>query len=71
MKIKGIVELQSTKVVDLVAFKAERARARLPLFDADGTTRTVLSTPGAADTNLSARNVEHRSRMLKHLSGPS
>jgi len=71
MKIKGIVELRSSKVVDLAAFKAERARARLPLFEG---TAAVVAAPGVAiapDANLTPREVDHRTRMLKHLGAPS
>jgi len=70
MKIKGIVELRSSKVVDLAAFKAERARLRLPLFEADAAPATTITPPAvitAADPSLTSREVEHRSRMLRHL----
>jgi len=74
MKLKGIVELRSSKVVDLAAFKAERARARLPLFEAEGASASTgvssaaIATP---DVRLTPREAEHRARMLRHLGGPS
>ena len=70
MKLKGIVEIRSSKVVDLAAFKAERARARLPLFEADAGAAATVVPPAvivASDASLTSREVDHRARMLKHL----
>ncbi len=62
------------KIVDLRAYRADQSRRRLPLFDppeADppppGTRATLRFEP--AVTPLSARQVTHRARMLRHLGG--
>ena len=54
------------KVVDLAAFRAAREQKPLPLFDTPAPGQMAVPAPVIA---LSARQVEHRARMLRYLRG--
>ncbi len=54
------------KVVDLAAYRAAREQQPLPLFDGPAPERPAAP---AAVSDLSARQVEHRARMLRYLGG--
>lgn len=61
-------ELSRARVVDLTAYKAERARQSLPLLEEDSPTAD-RPAPALADRSLDGRQIEHRTRMLRHLGG--
>ncbi len=59
---------RGSKVVDFQQFRASRQEAevkRLPLFDGPEPVRPAAGA--AAERHLSAREVTHRERMLRHL----
>ena len=58
------MERDNSKVIDIRAFLEKRERERLPLFD------TGIRPAGGEPMRpraLSARALEHRARMLRHL----
>jgi hypothetical protein len=57
---------EQPKVVDLAAYRAAREQKPLPLFDGPQGGTMAAPAPGVA---LSARQVEHRARMLRYMGG--
>ena len=58
------MERDQSNVVDIRVFLERRQRERLPLFDAEARPALMAHEPVRA---LSARELEHRERMLRHL----